>query len=270
MSFKKTLIGLLATSAGCSTLPSISQVDYQQTLTQAESSFDDPHNIKRYLEDNEYIVDQEVLSAFSKSLRDGFFIPKAVHLSKNYLDTDEEVDKFEELLGKSGYLENEVDSYMVLFSTPKTIILSDTAIVDKEETLRYLAHERFHQEMKKLGPLDYTLMEEVAEKLMKVRKPNTGDSLKMMQGVLEGIRKEYGEQAAKEHEIDLLSYYLAPAVVRMGMWEEVYAHTATGSAPKEIEEHIERLSPKAWDIYSAIKERVLNVEGYDKDVPLVF
>ena len=265
MLFKKTLVGLLAATAGCATT-GLTQADYQALAT---VQVDDPHNIKSLLEENEHIVDQEVLLAFSKSVDGSFFIPKAVHLQKNFLDTDEEVDTFEVKLAEYGYSEEESDLYLALFSTPKTIILSDEAITNKEETLMYLAHERFHQEMKKLTPLDYTLMENVAEKLMQVKKPNTGDSLKMMQGVLEDIRRDYGEQAAKDQEQDLLSYYLVPAPVRMGMWEEVYAHTAAGIVPKEIEGHMERLSPRAWEIYSTIKDRVLDVEGYDKDAPLV-
>ena len=115
MDLKKTLSTiLLSTSIGCSSL-TLNPHEYQHQLSQLEQSVEDPHNIQKYLEDNEYIVDQEAMKVFSMVVRSSFFVPNAVHLHKNFLDTADEQETFLQQLAKDKFSEQKAKMYLQMF-----------------------------------------------------------------------------------------------------------------------------------------------------------
>jgi predicted aminopeptidase len=229
--------GLESVLSGCATtLPRVSQsklASYHNSIT---SSVEDPHDYLRFLNEDEYIVPDDVFDAYVRTIdkRPKWISnPIGGYLSKNYIDTNAEKKEFINRLKKLGLNEDEVAIYSTLLTNSDVIIFRASVLKDKSFE-KVIAHERFHKKMKILNDEDYRYMMDVANELLERRDDNG----------LSFVRERYNSK-----------YRGGFAVMFADLnHEEFYTYLAQGEFIPEVEKTLRTDFPKAYEIFDRIRD----------------
>ncbi len=196
----------------------------------------DPYGYLKYLRDREFVIQNEIFDAFAKTVdKKPWWLssPTAGYLAENYLDTKEEQEEFRTRLQKLGLPQNEIAFYESLFKSTDILIFRESALQEKEFFPIAVAHERFHQAIKKLSSEEYELMKKTAQEIIYLK-----------EGSVPFVREKYhGEKA-------VVGFYIAAASMN---WEEFYTYLAQGEFDERVEDMLKNY-PKAYAIFSRIKE----------------
>lgn len=196
----------------------------------------DPYGYLEYLRDREFIIQNEIFDAFAKTVdKKPWWLgsPLGGYLAENYLDTIEEQKEFRSRLQKLGLSQDAVEFYESFFKSTDIIIFRESTLQEKEFFPKVVAHERFHQAIKKLTSEEYKLIKNVAQEIMKSKDEDVFF-----------VREKYHKKST------VVGFYIAAASVN---WEELYTYLAQGEFDERVEDVL-RTYPKAYAIFSRIKE----------------
>jgi hypothetical protein len=210
--------------------------EISEGLENFNRKLEDPNGYLEYLEDREFVIQNEIFDAYAKTVDKRPHWggdPVGGYLSKNYLDKKVEVEEFAERLAKLKLSKNEIKFYESLFTSTDLIIFRES-ILQQEFFLKALPHERFHMKMKELDSKEYNYMMKVAKNLLsRTDKDN-------FHFVTENMDSKYVGGFAK------MQAHMNP--------EEFYTYLAQGEFVPEAEEAFKNEFPDAYEVFSKIKE----------------
>lgn len=232
------LAGSLPGAIGCAVNKGLTESKQSnlEEICNSEDSFNDPYNFSGYLEDREFVVPDKVFDSYAQIVDkkpDFGGAPAAGYLTKNYLDTEEELKEFNERLGNLNLSEIETEKYTRLFTSSDIIVIKESVLKDKEKFRKFLPHERFHKNIQKLDKQDYDYMMSVADDLVWKETDN-------------GLRFVRERETSKY----LGGFALAEATENP---EEFYTYLAQGEFMPRVEKTLKEDYPKAYDLFNEIK-----------------
>lgn len=225
-------------SSGCSANRiGLKSEEVHKGLESFYRKLEDPNGHLKYLEDREFIIKNEIFDAYAQTVdkRPKWLgSPIGGYMSQSYLDRKEEVEEFREKLAELGLSRNEAEFYESLFASSDIIIFRES-ILKKRLFLKALPHERFHKAIAWLNDGEYRIMTEAAQEIMK-SKDDRGVCL---------VAERYYENKVS------FGFYTAAASMD---WEEFYTYLAQGEFDDSVERALKDGYPKAYGIFSRIKE----------------
>lgn len=229
--------GLESVLNGCATtLPRVNQTRLTSHYNSISSSIDDPHNYLRFLNENEYIVPDDVFESYARTVDkrpEWMGNPIGGYLNTNYIDTRAEKKEFINRLEKLGLNNDEIAIYSTLLTSSDVIIFRASVLIDGSFE-KVMPHERFHKKMKRLGEEEYSYMMQVADELLERRDDND----------LRFFRERFDSK-----------YRGGFAFMSAQMnHEEFYTYLAQGEFIPEVEETLRKDYQKAYKIFDRIRE----------------
>ncbi len=192
----------------------------------------DPNNCLRSLQDNEYIVSDDVFKAYSRTIQ-GDDVPAWVmdpiggYMDYDYLENPELYDKFVGKLKKLGLEEEEINKYVAMFRRKRTIIFRAEAIAQPNFKSKLL-HERVHKEF-------HSLPEDLQNYLLDCAKKFSNDRNYIM---FVNRNSEYRGMVA---------------AITQGNPAEFYPYLSQSAFSEQAEKLFQTRFPDAYKIYAQMK-----------------
>lgn len=286
------LINGCATTEGCTkaTPLEITAAQVQSYRAEVHKKSVDPFQYLQYFKENEFIVPDAVFESYVRAIgadKGKVVSQEGGYFSINYLFTQERRESFQKELEPLGLEADVVGYYNKLFTSSGVIIFRES-LLENERIKEGLPHERFHEEIKKLSNEDKAYLFSVAENLLRRnysldearKKPEWFYSIEIdatehgWDLIGKEMAKEDSKSSFEEREKEWKSLNLVKAKDTGGMssmfelyarlnFEEFYTYLMTEKYLPRAEQALQELYPRAYQLYSSIKNRTKDLTGYD-------
>ena len=232
------------------------RIENHPSYQESFENLEDPNNFKEHLKDGEYIVDNEIYKEYSKiidnrDLPEWAHNPIASYHKYNFLDTPKEKQEFRSKLEVKGLEREEIQFYMLLFSSRDIIIISEKTFQDTEHFPKILAHERMHQELYDLEKEDrgmFLKMKAVAEEITSRKRPFdlAGKEIQMP-----FIQENYRQISERSPGYTAGMFNIAIE----DNWQEFYTYMAQGYLEQFVEDTLKEEYPEVHEKFTELKEK---------------
>lgn len=241
---------------------------YKNNYIEYYNNIDDPKGYLSYLKKREFIVKDNILSAYAEAITDNMWgTPRGGYIDRVFLG-DSERKKFKENLKKLGLNNEEIEFYVNLFSTPDIIVLSESTLsktsleVYEDESLEYkdsflviLHHERIHQALEKLDQNELKILRSAAKGFIDEDRKRKTEALDL--GIYgELIDMEDKNKYPKEKQLLLNERFNGenPRFQIALNNEEFYPYLGCGSLRDEAGHEFKKRYPEAYLIFSKLRD----------------
>ena len=203
-------------------------------LRKFNTEINDPHDFLKYLEAREFIIADEVFTAYANPIdkRPKWLgEPLGGYSPRNYLNTEEEKKELETRLNDMEMSKPEIDFYLSLFQSIDIILLRESTL-QNESFPTLLEHERMHKNIVHNTLEDYKKLKKAAQEIMS-RRDKDGIPL-----VTERVSRDNFRVVAAQMN-----------------WTEFYTYMAGNEFGLEAEEMLKNDYPEAHQLYITMKEK---------------
>jgi hypothetical protein len=241
---------------------------YKNNYIEYYNNIDDPKGYLSYLKKREFIVKDKILSAYAEAITDSICgTPKGGYIHRVFLGNSERKN-FKETLKKLGLNNEEIEFYVNLFSTPDTIVLSESTLsqtsleIYEDESLEYkdsflviLHHERIHQALKKLDQNELKILRSAAKEFINEDRKRKTEALDLdiFGELIDMVDKN---KYPKEKQLLLNERFNGdnPRLQITKNNEEFYPYLGCGSLRDEAELEFKKRYPEAYLIFSKLRD----------------